>query len=153
MSGWRRATGLFAVLLALTACGRGDDAATTVEDAHGYAPLARGTPAVAYFRLVNRGATARTVTAVTSDAFGRAALHETIIDGGVARMVALDSLLIAADSTVEFAPGGRHVMLHEPRARVAPGTVVTLQIGFADGERLRFEVTLADRAAGAGNGT
>lgn len=62
-----------------------------------------------YFQIVNTGETADRLTGVTAD-YPRVMMHDSQIDGDIARMVHLDSVEIPAGETVIFAPGGMHVM-------------------------------------------
>jgi len=73
-------------------------------------PTAPGAMAGAgYFTLTNTGDQADTLLAVEAD-FPRVMLHETVMDGDVARMQHLMSVPIAPGETVAFEPGGKHVM-------------------------------------------
>ncbi|MEM7431286.1 MAG: copper chaperone PCu(A)C [Pseudomonadota bacterium] len=67
----------------------------------------------AYLTLVNTTDDPITITHVSSPDFGRVALHESVIEDGIARMRALDTLTIAAGDQVKLAPGGKHLMLHD----------------------------------------
>ena len=40
--------------------------------------------------------------------------HEGVFEDGVARMVGMDELALSPGATVEFAPGGKHLMLMRP---------------------------------------
>jgi hypothetical protein len=71
-----------------------------------------------------------TLRRVTSPEFARVEMHTTLIDDGLARMMALDSLTIAERSGLTFAPGGPHLMLMEPVSALSVGDVVTLEFHF-----------------------
>lgn len=62
-----------------------------------------------YMELVNTGDVADTLLAVEAD-FPRVMLHESVMDGDVARMEHLMQVEVPAGETVSFAPGGKHVM-------------------------------------------
>lgn len=82
-----------------------------------------------YFEVTNNGDAAVRLTAVSSPQFARAGMHESVVDdSGMARMRPVDALTLAPGETLAFAPGGYHVMLHEPRQPLAPGDTVTLTL-------------------------
>ena len=67
-----------------------------------------------YFRLTNNTAQSVVISHVTSPQFGSVEMHESIIEDGIARMVELDELELPPRSTVDFFPGGKHLMLLQP---------------------------------------
>lgn len=140
----------FAFLAAglLAACG-GDPPAIAVESAVAYAPLASGRPGSAYFTLRNPRDEALTVVGVACPLFGRAELHETVVDDGVYRMRRVPELVVPARGEVALVPGGLHVMLMEPADGATAGARCPVTIEFADGTSVSFEVVLETRAAGA----
>jgi copper(I)-binding protein len=102
-----------------------------------------------YAILRNAGDAAVVVSGVASDAFGAAALHETVEVDGVERMRALGPVEIAPGATVVLAPGGRHLMLMRPRQPVAAGASAkvhfdTNQAGGADADFVVREEAPAD---------
>jgi copper(I)-binding protein len=81
-----------------------------------------GTPMWAgYARLSNRGDEALSVNAFSSDRFGKISLHETRDENGMSAMRPLPSLLLAPGASVDLAPGGKHLMLMQPRGEPAAG--------------------------------
>ena len=69
---------------------------------------------------------------------GSVELHESVIEDGVARMVALDELALQPGATVQFAPGGKHLMLMRPGDDLVS---VTLEFHAGDTVVLRVSVT------------
>lgn len=67
-----------------------------------------------YLTLSNNSREAIRVTSVSSPEFGAVEMHETQVTDGVARMRAVDEVLIAPQSTVKFERGGLHLMLMRP---------------------------------------
>ena len=101
-----------AALTLLTAPAFADD--VTVGDLTISQTVARPTAATAmagagYLQIVNNGDAADRLIAVEAD-FPRVMLHETVMDGDVAKMEHLMGVSIAAGETVTFEPGGKHVM-------------------------------------------
>lgn len=92
-----------------------------------------------YALLRNEGDEALSVNAVRSDAFASASLHETREENGVSAMRALPSLLIAPGASVQLAPGGRHLMLMQPKADVSAGKSVAIEFVLGDKSRVSAE--------------
>ena len=67
-----------------------------------------------YFKLTNNSGQAISISHVTSPQFASVQMHETIIKDEVARMVALETLILRPGETVSFEPGGKHLMLMRP---------------------------------------
>lgn len=88
-----------------------------------------------YFVLGNGGAADRVLQSVGAGDGVRVEIHETTMADGVMRMRRLESVTIPAGERVAFAPGGRHLMLFADPLPAA-GAIVTLELGFADGEVL-----------------
>jgi hypothetical protein len=65
----------------------------------------------AYFHLINTGERGDRLVGVRSDRAPRVELHQTIEDGGNARMVHTPTVRVPANGELVFEPGGRHVML------------------------------------------
>ena len=79
------------------------------------------------------------LTSVRSDRFADVSMHETRVDGGIARMVPTPQVRVDPRRRVAFAPGGRHLMLMAPRGEVTIGAAVRIQLVFADGRRMKFD--------------
>ncbi len=73
-----------------------------------------GRPAGGYFLLTNDGDTARDLVGASSPACGTAMLHQSISENGTDKMVMVDHVEVPAHGSVEFAPGGYHVMCMKP---------------------------------------
>jgi copper(I)-binding protein len=88
---------------------------------------------VAYFTIENRGDTAITINRIHSPQYDDVQMHETIIEDGVSRMRPLNSFQVAPTSSVEFMPGGKHLMLMMPSTTLSTGSSVTLEIQYDTG--------------------
>ncbi|NUP50593.1 MAG: copper chaperone PCu(A)C [Catenulispora sp.] len=95
-----------------------------VRDAYVREP-ANPAEAAAYFRIGNTGRADDTLTAVTAGT-GRASMHTS----NGPKMVALGSVPIPARGSLEFSPGGGHVMIDDP-GPLKPGGTVRLTFRFA----------------------
>lgn len=81
--------------------------------------------AAAYFTIANNGGADDTLTAVGAST-GHASMHTT----NGAKMVALSSAPVPAHGSLDFSPGGNHLMIDDP-GPLKPGTSVRLTFTFA----------------------
>jgi copper(I)-binding protein len=86
------------------------------------------------------------LTGVASPHFVDASMHETVVDRGISRMRPLARVVIPPGQRVEFRAGGRHLMLMQPDARVAPGRRVRVDLRFADGRRVPVDFDVRSAA-------
>jgi copper(I)-binding protein len=135
-----------AALLSLAACERAQLAPLVVSDLEIYSPLPGSHAAVAYFTLRNRSDAGLVIRAINSLQFARVEIHETILENGIARMRQLDKVSIEANSEIEFAAGGKHLMLMQARGDQGENAPVTLEIHYEPDGMLIIETTLRSRA-------
>lgn len=105
--------------------------------------------AAGYFTLHNAGAGADRLLGVEVGFAAMAMLHRSETDAaGVARMVHLDAVEIPPGGTVEFAPGGLHVMFMGLNAPIAEGVMLPGTLVFEKAGRVavEFMVTTAGKA-------
>lgn len=93
----------------------------------------------AYLTLNNSGAEDLVLVEVQSPAFSHIMLHKSEVVDGVARMIHLDEIVIPAQGSVQLQPGGMHLMMPAPEARLSAGDRVPLVLIFADGNRLEVQ--------------
>jgi copper(I)-binding protein len=84
------------------------------------APIPGNAMRAAYFELTNTTNTPLAITQVSSPNFGVVAMHETIIEDGIARMRFLDQIALRPGQTVTFARGSKHLMLSRPSGPTNP---------------------------------
>ncbi|ATY32357.1 copper chaperone PCu(A)C [Sphingomonas psychrotolerans] len=136
--------GMVAAALLLTGCGQ--PAELGASQAWVRLPAVAGRPGAAYF-TVRGGAQADTLLAVSTPAALRSELHETMDHAGVKSMQPTRDVPVPAKGKIEFAPGGRHVMLFDLGPNVKPGTRLPLALAFASGKKLEVQA----RVVGAGD--
>ena len=120
-------------------------------------PWSRATPggakvAAGYVRIANKGREPDRLIGATSPLAGRIEIHETSEEGGVARMRPVDKggVEIKPGATVEFKPGGYHLMLLDLKEPLKEGQTVKGTLVFEkDGA---VPVEYAVRALGAQTG-
>jgi hypothetical protein len=115
---------------------------------------ARATPpgmpmGAAYVRLTG-GATADRLLAARLDGVTRIEFHESLMDGGIARMRQVTAVAIPPHATVVFAPAGRHLMLIDLTRPLVAGERRTLVLELERAGELRVELEVEPvTAAGA----
>ena len=92
-----------------------------------------------YLRVTNRSDAGLDIVAIHSEAFERIELHRTVIEDGLARMLPVERLEIAAGESVALAPGGMHLMLFSPVRPLREDDRVAFSLELADGRSHRFE--------------
>ncbi len=103
-------------------------------------------PSAAYF-TIRGGATDDRLMSIISPVVIRTELHETMKNGNMASMKALDAgVAVPAGARVKFEPGGKHVMLFDLNPVVQPRTTMAMIFTFASGTQLQAQVPV--RAAG-----
>lgn len=95
-------------------------------------------PSSGYFTLKNDGDRPVALKGVETRVFGRVMMHQTRSNGSTSKMVHVDSVVVPAHGTLQFAPGGYHVMLEQPRDELTFGTTIPLTLDF--GARGKLEV-------------
>lgn len=99
-------------------------------------------PAAGYFTLHNAGDETVTLTGAESSAFAMAHMHLSSEKDGMSQMDSVDQLEVGADETLEFAPGGYHLMFmnRQQPLEVGDEVEVTLQFDGQAPQPVTFEV-------------
>jgi copper(I)-binding protein len=108
---------------------------------------ARATPpglsmGAAYVTLTG-GATADTLVAARLDGVARIEFHESLLEGGIARMRQVPSVTIPPHATMAFAPQGRHLMLVDLARPLVAGERRTLVLELERAGEIRVELDVA----------
>jgi len=74
-----------------------------------------------FAELVNSGPAPVIIDRADSPNFKHVMLHESRLENGLARMVPHATLVVPAGGRLSLAPGGLHLMLHEPQQAPAAG--------------------------------
>jgi copper(I)-binding protein len=103
-----------------------------------------------YATLKNTGDEPIAILTVQSDAFRMTSLHETRVEEGVSKMRELHRLKVAPGETIQLRPGGKHLMLMQPRRDIVAGDKVEMLFMLVDGARVEtyFDVVAADSSGG-----
>jgi copper(I)-binding protein len=91
-------------------------------------------PAAGYFTLQNHGGTPLVLSGANAPDCQSLMLHQSTVEGGMARMAMVASVPVPPHGSISFAPGGYHLMCMQPSGVLltrAGSETVTLR--FADG--------------------
>lgn len=86
--------------------------------------------AAGYFTVANNGKSADRLLSVSSPAAESVEIHESSVVDGIARMRPVDAVAIAPGATVTLKPGGLHLMMMQPRAKLTPGDKIAVTLVF-----------------------
>lgn len=112
-----------------------------VEDAWARPSPGMAGAAAAYLRVVNMGSVSDRLTgAEAPEVAGTVELHETAMEGGMARMHAAHAFEVPAGNTLELKPGGKHIMLMNLKRELKPGDRFTLTLKFEKAGTVQGEV-------------
>lgn len=131
-----------ALLWILAACQGGD---LQVTDAWVRAAPDGQALGAAYLELRNEGPAVRLVS-VASDAHAAASFHETRLVDGISRMREVPVLELGPGKTLQFMPGGLHIMLMQPLRPLAVGETITLRLKAEDGRQFTTVATVRREA-------
>ena len=93
----------------------------------------------AYMVVRNNGDTQYTITRIDSPDFRDARIHRTVVDDGVAKMLAVEQLPVPVHGSVTLEPGGLHLMLFDPLRALHEGDSVTLVIHVSTGDSVTVQ--------------
>jgi hypothetical protein len=99
-----------------------------------------------YAILRNSGDAPLVISGAHSEDFGDVSLHQTLEENGVERMRALGEVTLAPGARLVFAPGGRHLMLMQPRRELKSGDRVKIHLDTKSGDGATAEFRVQDDA-------
>jgi len=113
------------------------------EMGHGMSHGGESTSAV-YFVVVNDGGQPDALIRAVSDVAEKVELHETRMEGDVAKMQPVPRVEIPARGRVEFKPRGLHVMLIGLKRELQVGDTFTLTLRFEKSGEIPVTVTVKE---------
>lgn len=146
-----RTLALYAALCGTLFATQGHAHEYDVADLHIIHPWARALPPVAptgaaYLTIENRGTVADTLTEVSTPVAGHAEIHEHIHQDGLMKMQQIDGLPLPAGDSVNFKPGGYHIMLFNLKQPLVAGERFPLTLHFQQAGQLDVEVAVEEDA-------
>ena len=103
-------------------------------------------PAAGYFTLKNNGDVDRVLVEASSPGCESTMMHKSESVGGMEKMLMVDSVPVPAHQSVDFAPGGFHLMCMSPTESMKPGISVPVTLTFEGGISLTSDFPV--RSAG-----
>jgi len=107
-------------------------------------PLSGANSAV-YLEIWNRSGTPDRLLGGRTRAASRVEVHESILDGDVARMRQVQGVDLPAGAGVLLKPGGLHIMLLDLEESLVVGDTVSLTLSFLVSPDISLRVPIRDR--------
>lgn len=104
-----------------------------------------------YLVIRNKGAAGDRLLGVTSPVCARVEMHEMAMEKDVMRMREVKGVDVPAKKSVEFRPGGFHLMLMELKAPLRQGDKVPVTLRFEKAGEVKTELVVEDLASGIGH--
>ncbi len=100
-----------------------------------------------YATVRNACARPMVISGVSSTDFAMAMVHETLFQNGMSRMRHVRSVVVPARGVLQFAPGGKHLMLMHPKRPLKAGDRVRVVLKLAGGQRVGAELLVRSQPA------
>lgn len=135
------------IAIAALALGIGQADAAALRVTNGwFRALPAAVPSGGYFTLHNDGDKAVSLTGAQSPACGMLMLHKSMNHGGMGMMEHVDNVAVDPGGTLEFAPGGYHLMCMDSKPILKPGAQVPVTLSFAGGDTVTAEFQVRNAA-------
>lgn len=125
----------FLIMFGLSSIYANDTSNLSISDAYIRAMAPGQNVTAFYFTLENDSETPWVVVGFSAKGSDRTELHETIIENGVAKMQAVDVLVVEPDESLVAKPGGLHGMLWELNKPLNVGDNVDITIELLDDDQ------------------
>lgn len=131
-------------ILALTVAAPGLACGLKVESPWIRAAPPNATALAGYAKFINTADKPIRIVNIESAVFSRAEAHETRVEEGMSTMRPLKDLEIPARGAVEFMPGGKHLMLTQPKRSLNRGDEVTIILKDSGGCAIEAKFVVRD---------
>lgn len=101
--------------------------------------LPKHLPSAGYFIIHNNSDDEVELLAAASPSYKHIMLHETIHEDGMAKMQSAGKLIIPAQASLGFVPGGLHAMFEQPTAELTVGETMQIELLFDHHRKLSVE--------------
>ena len=101
----------------------------------------------AYFSIKNSSDTQQTLIAATADFATKAEIHNHIQVGDMMRMQQQSEVAIQPGQTIQFKPGGLHIMLFGLKQPLREGQPVTISLQTKEGQSISFTANVVRPSA------
>jgi periplasmic copper chaperone A len=96
-------------------------------------------PIAAYAQVTNTSGHTLKLIGASCPEFTEVQLHRSMIHDGMDEMLRLDAITIEAGKTLDFAPGGYHLMLFSRKHVLHAGQRIPVTLRFSDGTQYTAE--------------
>jgi hypothetical protein len=114
----------------------------TVSDAWVREAPPKATVLAGFMVINNHSGKKRSLVKASASGFGKAGLHRTVHEDGMAKMVHQEKIDIPANGSVVFKPGDYHIMLMKPKKSYKAGDHIKIILGFDDGSEITVKYTV-----------
>ena len=104
-----------------------------------------------YLVIRNKGAAGDRLVGVSSPVSARVEIHEMAMEKDTMRMREVKGVDVPAKKSVEFKPGGYHLMMIDLKAPLKQGDKVPVTLRFEKAGELKAEFVVEDLASGIGH--
>jgi len=140
---------LFAGLAMALLAGCQPPAQLLVEKAHVQLSPVEDSPSVLYFTI--KGGPADTVLrSISSPSILRLEMHETVEENGMSMMKPITAVAVPTRGTVEFKPGGKHVMVWGVDAAARKAGKAEFVFSFSNGDKIAVDASIKAIKPGEG---
>jgi periplasmic copper chaperone A len=143
--GWPKVLGLLAGIMFIQSVAWADGSISIenpwVRDAPPHAEMSAG-----YLTILNHSGKTQTLTSVSSPQFQKVEAHKTVMVNGQVRMLREDKVTVPAHGSVEFKPGGYHLMLIHPLHELKLGDRVEIHLQFKGTQPLTVDAQIREAA-------
>jgi len=143
--GWPKALGLLVSIVIFQSAAWADASISIknawVRDAPPHAEMSAG-----YLTIMNHSAQTQTLTSVSSPQFQKVEVHKTEMVNSQVRMLREDNVTVPAHGSLEFKPGGYHLMLIHSLHELKMGDRVELHLQFKGAQPLTVEAQIRETA-------
>lgn len=111
-----------------------------ISDVWARASIPSSPNSAAYFKIKNNSKDEYVIVAASTMIANNVELHNSFIDEkGISRMTTIDRVIVPAESTIEFKPGGMHVMLFNLKKNIKQGDKFDLNIMIENDDPITVE--------------
>lgn len=96
-------------------------------------------PSAGYLVVHNTATEPVQLLSASSPSYDEVMLHETVEVDGMAKMQMVDKITVPAQGSLNFVPGGLHLMYEQPTATLEVGDTLQLQLVFTNNQQLQVE--------------
>lgn len=97
-----------------------------------------------YFHIMNHSDTDVELVGATSSIAERTEIHEHSMKDGMMKMQKINSLVIPAKSTINFEPGGYHIMFMNVKSPINEGQTLDYQLIFSNNQTITVKAKVKE---------